>query len=209
LDSALLLFCTMTTGFGAISNLLSDVMTWAARTLPFWLALLICVAPVSAVAQDNDLEPGDAILGTWLSGAEGKELARVLIYKDDGRDKGQDGGLDSRRVNRKYFGKIVWLEYPEFRDDDEQGMAGMTKVDRENRDPKLRGHPILGLVILKNFDFEPDRKWPWTGGTVYDPENGKTYRGRMRLEKDGGLRMRGYVGIPLFGRSTWWTRSLP
>ena len=160
------------------------------RILPIWLLLFTCVAPVLAAAQGSDLEPGDAILGAWLSGAEGKELARVRIYREGG----------------KYFGEIVWLEYPEFREDDEQGMAGMTKVDRENRDPTLRSQLILGLVILKNFSFEPDRKWPWTGGTVYDPENGKTYRCRMRLEKNGALKIRGYVGIPLFGRSTRWTR---
>ena len=154
----------------------------------------ISVTLGSSVAQGNGLKPGDTILGMWLSGAEGKELARVHIYKDSGPD------------SKKYYGKIVWLEYPEFREDDEQGMAGMTKVDRENPDPKLRSRPILSLVILKGFRFEPDRKWPWIGGTVYDPENGKTYRCRMRLEKDGGLRIRGYVGIPLFGRSTWWTR---
>jgi len=175
------------------------------RILLICLALTISVIPHPVVAQSNHLEPGDEILGTWLSGAEGTELAKVLIY----RDGVQDSGSNSVRDKGIYSGKITWLEYPQFRDDDEQGMAGMTKVDRENPDPKLRSHPVLGLVILKGFRFVPGRKWPWIGGTVYDPENGKTYRGRMRVEKDGRLRMRGYVGIPLFGRSTWWTRTPP
>ena len=195
--------------------LLFYIMKKSTQIYPLLVALLISVFPVLVASQDSGPEPGDEIMGTWLSGAEGGELAKVLIFRNAEPDNGIDGVKSKKKNGGKnigwsvgsYFGKIVWLEYPEFKDDDEQGMAGMTKVDRDNPDPKLRNLPILQLVILKGFRFEPDRKWPWTGGTVYDPENGKTYRCRMRIEKDGRLKIRGYVGIPLFGRSTWWTRT--
>ena len=47
----------------------------------------------------------------------------------------------------------------------------------------------------------------WSGGEILDPENGKTYRATMKLI-DGGQRLvvRGYIGLPLFGRSQTWLR---
>jgi len=160
------------------------------RNKYLWLALILVMfslSPFTVSASEVDDE-ANAILGEWLTDMEGTELARVNIYLEDG----------------KYFGRITWLEYPEFRDDDEQGLAGKVKVDRENPDPALRNRPVLGLVILKDFEYRG--AWKWKGGTIYDPENGKTYRGVIRLTSGGTLKMRGYVGIPLFGRTTLWTR---
>ena len=47
----------------------------------------------------------------------------------------------------------------------------------------------------------------WKGGRTYDPENGKTYRSSMKLGGDGSLRVRGYIGIPLLGRTEIWVRA--
>ncbi len=154
------------------------------RRIAILTALLVFCFTSPVMADSN----ADSILGKWLTDMEGTELARVNIYLEDD----------------KYFGRITWLEYPEFRDDDEQGMAGVVKMDRENPDPALRSRPVLGMVILKNFEYRG--VWKWKGGTIYDPENGKTYRGSIRLTSGGTLKMRGYVGIPLFGRTTRWTR---
>jgi uncharacterized protein (DUF2147 family) len=46
----------------------------------------------------------------------------------------------------------------------------------------------------------------WDKGRIYDPESGKTYKSKMTLAAPNRLEIRGYVGIPLFGRSTTWTR---
>jgi uncharacterized protein (DUF2147 family) len=46
----------------------------------------------------------------------------------------------------------------------------------------------------------------WKGGSVYDPQNGKIYRGKITLVSPNKLDLRGFVGIPLFGRTTTWTR---
>ena len=68
-----------------------------------------------------------------------------------------------------------------------------------------RDQPALGLVIIRNMKSDGDA---WTGGDVLDPENGKVYTATLRLE-DGGkvLKLRGYVGIPMFGRTQTWTRA--
>ena len=161
------------------------------KRIPWVLAsvLLTVVAFTVLPAFGSEVDDeADAVLGKWLTDAKGTEMAQVEIYRDGGR----------------YFGRITWLEYPEFRDDDEQGMGGMVKVDRENRDPALRSRPVQGLVIMKDFKY--GGAWKWKGGTIYDPENGKTYRGAIQLTSGGILKMRGYVGIPLFGRTTRWSR---
>jgi uncharacterized protein (DUF2147 family) len=46
----------------------------------------------------------------------------------------------------------------------------------------------------------------WGKGSLYDPKSGKSYRGKIHLAAPGRLELRGYIGIPLFGRTSVWTR---
>lgn len=67
--------------------------------------------------------------------------------------------------------------------------------------------PILGMQILRRLRQNPDDPQEWTGGDVLDPENGKVYRVRLRVNPDGSkLEVRGYIGAPLFGRTQTWIR---
>jgi len=118
----------------------------------------------------------DAILGTWLT-ASGK--AKVLIYKEGG----------------KYNGKIVWLKTPTYED-------GKPKVDKNNPDKTKQNAPMLGLNLLKGFVFDEDE---WEDGTIYDPENGKTYSCTIKY-RDGMLDLHGYIGISMIGRTQTWFR---
>ena len=96
-------------------------------------------------------------------------------------------------------GDLVWLAEPL----DDQGQA---KMDRHNPDEMLRSRPLQGLRIL--WDMQPDDDGKtWKNGRVYDPESGKTYQGRITLESDDVLKLRGFVGTPLFGRTSTWTRA--
>lgn len=119
----------------------------------------------------------DAILGTWVN-PNGQD--HILIYK-----KGN-----------KYFGKLDWIKFP----NDE---TGKPKTDKENPDPALKSRPDLGLELLKEFVFDGDNVWD--DGTIYDPKSGKTYSCKMTLEGTS-LKIRGYIGISLFGRTEVWTR---
>ena len=60
----------------------------------------------------------------------------------------------------------------------------------------------MGLVILKNFDFEDGF---WKNGTIYDPKNGKTYKCEMWLDGKTGLKIRGYWGVVY--RTETWTKA--
>ena len=95
-----------------------------------------------------------------------------------------------------YFGKIIWLDEP-LEDD------GSPKMDTNNPDVSKHQDLIIGLEILKGF--QPKKK-KWVGGTIYDPDNGKTYSCTIK-HKEGDLLIRGFIGISLLGRTEVWTRA--
>ncbi len=70
-----------------------------------------------------------------------------------------------------------------------------------------KGKPVLGLTILRKVSAAKDDPDLWEGGDITDPNNGKTYRVRLK-PVEGGKKMevRGYVGTPLLGRTQTWIR---
>jgi len=78
--------------------------------------------------------------------------------------------------------------------------------DIHNPDPALRDRWLKDIIFLWGFEYDA-RKNRWKGGQVYDPDSGKTYDAKMELEKDGSvLKMRGYLGISMFGRTAKFDR---
>jgi len=79
------------------------------------------------------------------------------------------------------------------------------KFDDRNPDTNLRTRRLEGLTIMTGFEYEGDGRW--SGGTVYDPNSGKTYKCTVTQLDTDTLKIRGYIGISLFGRSETWTRD--
>ena len=75
-------------------------------------------------------------------------------------------------------------------------------IDAQNPDPQLQGRSLLGADFILNFRFD-GRKWK--DGRIYNPENGKQYKADLEL-KDGVLKVRGWLGIRLLGRTVEWTK---
>ena len=123
----------------------------------------------------------DKIEGTW--------------YNED-----KTSTIDIKKgTNGKYIGEVSWL--------DEPNENGKPKIDNENPDPKLANRPIMGLTIVKNFKYNSKKK-RWDDGTIYDPDNGKTYDCYSWFENGNfnTLYLKGYVaGIKVLGRKTIWT----
>lgn len=70
---------------------------------------------------------------------------------------------------------------------------------------ELRGQPIRGMQILEGLRKVGD--W-WEGGTILDPNNGKSYRSQLRTIEGGTrLEVRGYIGMPILGRTQTWVRQ--
>lgn len=149
------------------------------RNLMFVLIGLFIYSFAQISAQEVK---ADNILGVWLN--EDKD-AHVKVYKEGG----------------EYFGKIVWLKEPNREE------TGKPKLDRENEDESLRSRPVMGLLLLRNFEFDGDDEWE--DGKIYDPKNGSTYKCYMEFEDEDDLdklKVRGYIGFSLIGRTTYWTR---
>jgi uncharacterized protein (DUF2147 family) len=121
-------------------------------------------------------EPG-AVQGTWLSG-DGDGLIRIEV-------------TGTNDISGTILGS------PQEDPDREE-------TDVHNPDPALRDRKLVGLEILSGFTYEGD--WRWSGGTVYDPNSGKTYRCNLKLVDRNTLKLRGYIGISLLGRTDVWTR---
>lgn len=136
----------------------------------------------------------DDLLGTWLN-EEG--TAKIEIYKQD----------------NQYFGKIIWLKDPTYTQKDVDDNAGnprvklgAKKVDFKNSDPARQDDPIIGLVILRSFTYDSDDQ-EWSGGMIYDPKKGSDYKCYIQMLSPSKLKLRGYIGISLIGRTSYWTRA--
>jgi len=85
------------------------------------------------------------------------------------------------------------------------GGGGTERLDDMNPDSALRTQVLRGRVILQGFRYAGARKW--TEGTLYDPNNGKTYKCNIELTNADTLTIRGYTGMSLFGRTIVWRRK--
>ena len=66
------------------------------------------------------------------------------------------------------------------------------------------GHPRCHFNLLRGLRAEDDGRWH---GTVTNPEDGRTYTAEVWVPADGVLRLRGYVGLELFGSTEHWPPS--
>ena len=125
-------------------------------------------------------------------------LAAAFAQDVIGKWKLEDGSaiVEVYKQGDVFNGKIVWLENPT--EDD-----GTPAVDNNNPDPKFRSRQLIGLNMLNNLKKDGGE---YSGGSIYDPGNGKTYNCSMKVEGDvlhvrGSLDKRG-----LLGRTMDWFR---
>jgi len=137
-----------------------------------------------------------ALLGLGaLGGASAQSKTDVI-----GRwltEKG-DAVVEFYRCANEVCGKLAWMAHVP-RD-------GTPARDRKNPDESLRQRPLCGLTMLGGFrSAEKGREWQ--GGWIYNPETGQTFKAQLQIEQPGQLKLRGYVGLPIFGQSQTWTAA--
>lgn len=118
------------------------------------------------------------VIGKWktIDDDTGEAKSIVEVYQKDG----------------KIYGKVIEILNPAKKDATCKDCPGDAK-----------GKPIQGLVILK--DLKKDGK-EYSGGTIMDPNSGKVYKCYISLEEPNKLKVRGYVGFALLGRTQYWQR---
>lgn len=120
----------------------------------------------------------NSILGKWktIDDETGKLRSIVEIYEKSG----------------KIFGKVTEI----FAEEDRNRVC-------ENCTGSDKNVPILGMVILGGLSKDGNE---YNNGKIIDPQNGKTYKCLLSLKNKDKLKVRGYIGFSIIGRSQYWLR---
>ena len=121
----------------------------------------------------------DPVEGLWITQDDetGKKKSEVLIYQENG----------------KLYGKITKLLLPE----DQGKLCENCRGENKNK-------PIVGLVIVNDLEKVDGE---WEEGTIMDPKSGKVYDCYISLEDKNTLKVRGYLGFSILGRTQTWIRK--
>ena len=148
---------------------------------------LVLLALLGALASAASAQ-SPSVMGTWLT-ASG--LAQVRLGPCPDPSSGP------------ICGTVVGLINPKGPDGNAVTPDGAT--DYRNPDPALRTRKVIGMPLIWGFKKTSDPN-AFEDGHIYNGENGKTYNANISLQPDGKLRLRGYVGTPMFGETQLWTR---
>lgn len=121
---------------------------------------------------------GQSIIGQWET--------------FDDKTKEKKSVIEIYKSNNLFFAKIVKSYVSE-----ENAICKTCKGHK-------KGKPIIGLIIIENL--KKDGK-EYNDGSIMDPENGKTYKCYLELINNNKLKVRGYVGFSVFGRTQYWIRK--
>jgi uncharacterized protein (DUF2147 family) len=149
-----------------------------------WIAAAVALTLLSGPASAQQ----SGVMGTWLT-ASG--VAQVKI------------GPCSDAASGAICGTIVGLINPKGADG--KVVAPEAAADYRNENPALRGRKVIGMPLIWGFKAASDPN-TFESGKIYNGENGKIYSANISLQPDGKLRLRGYVGSPMFGETQLWTR---
>ena len=119
------------------------------------------------------------IEGVWITQDDetGKKKSEVLLYKNEG----------------KLYGKILNLLLEE----DKGKLCVNCKGENKNL-------AIEGMVIVEGLELNGKT---WEEGTILDPKSGKTYSCYISFDNENTLKVRGFIGFSLLGRTQKWIRK--
>jgi len=137
------------------------------------LAVFFALSLISGLAAADRTTP----VGKWKTIDDSTKEAKAIV--------------EIWEHNGKLYGKIVKL----FRKAGEDQDPTCDKCKGDKKDKK-----VIGMVIVEGLSRDGDE---WKGGSILDPDNGKTYKCKMSLE-NGKLKVRGFIGMSLLGRTQVW-----
>ena len=158
------------------ATLSAPVMSKTIRLLV--LSVLVGAFSTSALAGAAEHK----IQGLWVDNKDPNRQKFAVMVEDCGS---------------KLCGSLYWLKKP-------VSANGLPKRDKHNPNESLRDRPLCGLQILTGVQAANDALWQ--DGEIYNPDDGLTFSSTMKLSPEGTLKIRGYVGISLFGKTLEWVR---
>ena len=140
-----------------------------------------------------------AFATTFAVSAAAAESSPAGLWKTiDDATKAEKSQVRIVETNGVFSGRIEKLLGPDAKPD---------AVCEECTDER-KGKPIVGMTIVRGIKKNAEHEGLWDGGTILDPNNGKTYKLRLKPSEDGKkLEVRGYIGAPVFGRTQTWIKA--
>ena len=143
---------------------------------------LLALSALNILTPATAWAAGGSPVGLWknIDDATGKPKALIRITESDGELKGK--------------------------------IEKLFRAPEEDQNPKcekcegtLKDQPIIGMTILSGLKKDGDE---YNGGQILDPANGKLYKSKLTVVEDGKkLNVRGYIGMPMLGRTQVWVRE--
>jgi uncharacterized protein (DUF2147 family) len=140
-------------------------------------AVALSLAALAASAGPAD---SNSPVGTWrtIDDKTGKTRSIVQVYEQGG----------------ELFARV----------EQDLTAVGATALCTRCKDER-KDQPLVGLVFMRHMKLDDGE---YRGGDILDPDNGSIYRCKLRLEDNGRkLKVRGFIGVSLFGRSQTWERE--
>ncbi|MDG2450331.1 MAG: DUF2147 domain-containing protein [Saprospiraceae bacterium] len=131
------------------------------------------------------------LFGLIFSNVSAQESVFGIWKAIDDKDGEPSSYIEIYKKEGRAYGKITKLF-----DQTDDILCEKCPGDKKNT-------PVLGLEML--WDMKQKGK-EWNGGRILDPEDGNTYKCVIGLNKDGTLKVRGYIGIRALGRTQTWHR---
>lgn len=134
---------------------------------------------------------------SFASAQEGDKI--VGVYRALGVDTQLWSEIQFTKCGDRYEGKIIWVEQT-------TDGNGKPLTDINNPDPKLRSTPANKIRVVWDIFYDA-QKDIWTGGKIYNPMDGKTYDVQISFDTPNKLKVRGYIGKPLLGKTFYWNKK--
>ncbi len=133
---------------------------------------------IACIAFGTFTSNSQSIFGKWktIDDETGKEKSIVEIYKENG----------------KAYAKVLQV----LEKGKEDKICDLCKGDNKNK-------PVKGMVIINGLSQDDDE---WNNGKILDPKTGKEYKCYITLEDENKLKVRGFIGFAIIGRTQYWTR---
>lgn len=142
----------------------------------------ITTCVMALVTQATFAMDANTAVGYWktIDDVSGKTKAIIRIWEE----------------NRQLYGQITQT----YLEPGDHELCVACQDERHNQ-------PILGMVILTSLKPSKNSMKAWSDGEILDPKSGKIYHCNVQVSNNGqALNVRGYVGMPLFGRTQTWVR---
>lgn len=142
------------------------------------VVLVLALAPLTAAAQADA-----GLVGKWKTIDDDTNAPRSIV--------------EISETNGEFHGRILQIFYRP----DEKPDPVCEACEGERKDK-----PVIGMTFL--WGLKPDGTNEWASGNVLDPKNGKIYNAKATLTEAGRkLRLRGFIGTPILGRTQIWLRE--